>query len=129
MPVQPLIEPMIGLESQDLLKNREAQDFPIVHFGPRPPARHEFAVLGPDSGLGKGIVQGRVDGRHDVFQIHKRSRFRHGTFLQKSEPIPCIDRFHSNLEHFQGVTKSKTGARHNIIKDETILHIDHIEIP
>lgn len=91
------MESMIGLESQNLLENSEAQDLPVVHVGARTPARHEFAVLRPDIGLNHSVVEGCVDGRYDVFQIHEGARLRHGAFLQNALPMPYIGRIPPNL--------------------------------
>jgi hypothetical protein len=103
---------MIGLETQQLLEHDEAQNLPVVDHGRRTTPRDKFAVLTRNSGLPQRVVQSRIHTDHQLFQVELLPNLRHGGSSCTGPHAICIDRIPAELESYQPLPHTETGATH-----------------
>jgi len=113
--LQPLVERVIGLEAQQRLKDRQAEDLAVVHVRRRAGSRKEFPGPRGEAGFLQGVVQGGVQRDDPLFQVQRFAGPRHGALPPQGPHATDIGRSSIELQGRQSLTYPRTGARPTLL--------------
>jgi len=77
--LEPLVKRVIGLEAQQLLKNRQAEDLAVVHLRRRAGTRNQLSIPRDEVGFRQGVVQSGVNRDDQFLQVECFADCRHGS--------------------------------------------------